>query len=59
MNRLSPLIVRRVGRFAPSAALPAAMEGYYRASEAASASDIEQFVTTFLAGLVFFVTYLA
>jgi hypothetical protein len=58
MNRLSPLIVRRVGAFAPALPLPDP-----RAGEAAPApdwaEDLKLFATFWLGGLVFFGTYLA
>jgi hypothetical protein len=57
MNRLSPLIVRRVGRFAPPL--------YFEVpcfSEAAISSGLESlklFAVGWLGGLVFFGTYIS
>ena len=60
MNRLSPLIVRRP-RAALLAAAPAAPRVEFRpfGEPPPAASEWRLFATSFLAGLVFFGTYLA
>lgn len=57
MNRLSPLIVRRVGPAAAAAAgaLPAASDG----AESAGSDDLRLFATAWLGGFVFLATFLA
>jgi len=57
MNRLSPLIVRRVGPSAP----PARFEWALGTGEQRSAllDDVRLFATGWLGGLVFFGTFLA
>lgn len=56
MNRLSPLIVRRTGRYAPALALPLPQAV---AMPAPARDDLRQVATTFLAGLVFFSAFIA
>jgi hypothetical protein len=57
MNRLSPLIVRRTGRFAPELLLSLPLSSI--AVPAPSAADLRTFATTFLGGFVFFSAFLA
>jgi hypothetical protein len=60
MNRLAPLIVRRSGRFAYAASAIELRPAFERSCEApATSEEVRLFATTFLAGLVFFGTYLA
>jgi len=60
MNRLSPLIVRRVGPLAAAAARPAGRVEFRPFGDPPpSADEVRLFATSFLAGLVFFGTYLA
>ena len=63
MNRLSPLIVRRVGPAAAAAAVPAPQAEEFATPfeilSAAAPDDLKLFATGFLGGLVFFGTYLA
>jgi hypothetical protein len=58
MNRLSPLIVRRTGRFAPALAWP---ESRLPSAEQAAAwiEDLKLFTTFWLGGLVFFGAFFA
>ncbi|MFN3945057.1 MAG: hypothetical protein ACK4K7_09025 [Allosphingosinicella sp.] len=58
MNRLSPLIVRRTGRFAPAEALPLP-SGMSAQAAGSMAEDLKLFVTFWIGGLVFFGTFLA
>ena len=58
MNRLSPLIARRPRAFALAAGLPAPRADS-PALAASGPDDLRLFLTSFLAGLVFFGTYLA
>jgi len=56
MNRLSPLIVRRVGRFAPALTYPVAFS--FEAIPAAQwLQDVKLFATGWIAGLVVFGTF--
>jgi len=58
MNRLSSLIRRRVGRWAPVPAWPApAFE--WRASGPAAAADAKLFAMTWAGGFVVFTTFLS
>ncbi len=63
MNRLSPLIVRRVGRFAPVDLVPAmsliALNPPEGAGGADGVEDLRLFLSGWLGGLVFFGTLLA
>ena len=59
MNRLSPLIVRRAGRFAPAAAFALPLRSYFEDVTVPSNEDIRLFATAFLGGLVFFGAFLA
>lgn len=56
MNRLSPLIVRRVGRFAPPISYEAAF-GQDAAGEDRTIEDLKLFALSWLGGMVFFWTY--
>jgi hypothetical protein len=55
MNRLGPLIVRRVGPHAAQA-IPIADE---RAPSSAMMDDLKTFALVWLGGLIFFGTYIA
>ncbi len=58
MSRLSPLIVRRVGRRA--AALPIeAVQPFGAAEPAKWLEDLKLFATGWIGGLIFFGTYLS
>ncbi|HEY0445454.1 MAG TPA: hypothetical protein VGD19_03275 [Allosphingosinicella sp.] len=57
MNRLSPLIVRRVGGSAPP--LPLDWSFGTEAQQSALLDDIKLFATGWLGGVVFFGTFLA
>lgn len=59
MNRLSPLIVRRVGPFAPALALPPFTTEQERSTGVEWSEDLRLFATGWLGGLVFFGTLLA
>lgn len=62
MNRFSPLIVRRVGRFAHPAIYPPAIYSNVRdaaPSVPSIAEDLKIFATSWLGGLVFFATFLS
>ena len=54
MNRLSPLIVRKVGPYAPAFVFGPR----YRADGAALIDDLRLFVTGWAGGMVFFATFL-
>ncbi|SMF77448.1 hypothetical protein [Allosphingosinicella indica] len=58
MNRLSPLITRKTGRFAPALAMglsmPPALEFAPEWQE-----DAQQFLTAWIGGMVFFLTFLS
>jgi hypothetical protein len=57
MNRLSPLIVRRVGRMAPALELEAPR---YSAEDVAGwIEDLKLFAVGWLGGLIFFGTYIS
>ena len=58
MNRLSPLIVRRVGRLAPASAWPAPALFDDRAEPASWIDDLRRFATAWAGGMVFFLTFL-
>lgn len=58
MNRLSPLIVRRVGPHAPPPA-PEPVEAAGEADASVLLRDLKLFVTGWLGGLVFFFTFLS
>lgn len=58
MNRLSPLIVRRVGPMAAAASGSLPAQGFDDA-DSAGYEDLRLFVTAWLGGLVFFATFLA
>ena len=53
MNRLSPLVVRKVGRYAP--ALAGARD---RTQANLAVNDLRLFLTGWAGGLIFFVTFL-
>jgi hypothetical protein len=55
MNRLSPLIVRRVGRFAPPASYEAAIAEDF--GEGRTFEDLKLFALSWVGGMVFFWTY--
>jgi len=55
MNRLSPLIVRRVGRFAPAISYEAAIGE--EIGESRLFEDLKLFTLSWLGGMVFFWTY--
>jgi hypothetical protein len=57
MNRLAPLVVRRSGTAAMAAPMPAA--GKAAAAAPATSDDLRLFVMTYLAGFVFFGTWIA
>jgi hypothetical protein len=58
MNRLSPLIVRRAGRWA--AALPYEESEHFAGTDAARAfDDLKLFATGWIAGLIVFGTFLS
>jgi hypothetical protein len=57
MNRLSPLIVRRVGRFAAAAPLPSP-EPFAGLAAAEWLEDLKLFATGWVGGLIFFGTLL-
>ena len=59
MNRLSPLIVRRVGRFAPAPAWEPAEPLFTEERGAKHLEDVKQFAVGWLGGLVFFGTFLS
>ncbi len=61
MNRLSKLIVRRVGPFAPAAAWPGASMDFDWVDESANQwlDDLRLFATGWVGGLIFFGTLLA
>ncbi|HEY1145302.1 MAG TPA: hypothetical protein VGE84_03080 [Allosphingosinicella sp.] len=54
MNRLSPLIVRRVGPYAPAFAFGRR----YRPRASVPVDDLKLFLTGWAGGLVFFATFL-
>lgn len=56
MNRLSPLIVRKTGRFAPALALP--MPPPLNIAPEWQ-EDARQFLTAWVGGMVFFLTFLS
>ncbi len=56
MNRLSPLIVRRVGRFAPALIYPAPF-AFDTLPAARWFQDVKLFATGWIAGLVVFGTF--
>lgn len=58
MNRLSPLIVRRVGPMAAAAPLPSRAYDWEEDEEAQSAllEDLKLFATGWVGGLIFFGT---
>ena len=57
MNRLSPLIERRVGPMAAAVPLPAP-HGFAEREPAQWAEDLKLFVTGWVGGLIFFGTLL-
>jgi len=57
MNRLAPLIVRRVGPMAP--ALELEPPGYSAEDVAGWIEDLKLFAVGWLGGLIFFGTYLS
>ncbi|HYJ29041.1 MAG TPA: hypothetical protein VEW25_01710 [Allosphingosinicella sp.] len=57
MNRLAPLVVRRPRTLAMAAAMPVARMP--AAAAPAVSDDLRLFASSYLAGLVFFGTYLA
>ncbi len=57
MNRLSPLIVRRVGHFAP--ALPFDWPLVTPEQQSQILDDLRMLATAWLGGLIFFGTFLA
>ncbi len=60
MSRLSPLIVRRVGPFAPALPLSAAHVEYEADFPPPEwVEDLRRFLVLWLGGLVFFGTFLA
>ena len=56
MNRLSPLIVRRVGRFAPALTYPAPFS-FEDLPAARWLQDVKLFATGWIGGLIVFGTF--
>lgn len=59
MNRLSPLIVRKVGRFAPAPAYAVHRPRVNETQASGLLDDLKLFAGGWLGGLVFFGTFLS